>query len=101
MGNEASAVDESFADGLLEYPQYTRPAEFRGWTVPEVLVSGDHGKVERWRRAQSLARTLAARPDLLVARGGLSAEEALLLEQELGIAYPAGSPERGPGAHAP
>jgi tRNA (guanine37-N1)-methyltransferase len=101
MGNEASAVDESFTDGLLEYPQYTRPAEFRGWTVPEVLVSGDHGKVERWRRAQSLARTLAARPDLLAARGGLSDEEALLLEQELGIAYPASSPERGPGAHAP
>ena len=101
MGNEASAGDESFTDGLLEYPQYTRPGEFRGWTVPEVLVSGDHGKVARWRRAQAIARTLEARPDLIVARGGLTAEEALLLEQELGIAYPATSPERGPGAHAP
>jgi len=101
MGNEASAGDESFTDGLLEYPQYTRPGEFRGWTVPEVLVSGDHGRVARWRRAQSIARTLQARPDLIAARGGLTNEEAALLEQELGIAYPATSPERGPGAHAP
>ena len=64
MGNEASAVEESFADGLLEHPQYTRPASFRGWDVPEVLRSGDHGRVARWRRAQALARTLArpARP---------------------------------------
>ena len=51
MGNEASAGEESFADGLLEYPQYTRPAEFRGWEVPEVLRSGDHGRIARWRRA--------------------------------------------------
>jgi len=101
MGNEESAGDESFADGLLEYPQYTRPGEFRGWAVPEVLVSGDHGRVARWRRAQSIARTLEARPDLIAARGGLTNEEAALLEQELGIAYPATSPERGPGAHAP
>lgn len=101
MGNEASAADESFADGLLEYPQYTRPATFRDWTVPEVLVSGDHAKVARWRRAQALARTLEARPDLIASRGGLSDEDALLLEQELGITYPASSPERGPGAHAP
>jgi len=101
MGNDASASDESFTDGLLEYPQYTRPGEFRGWTVPDVLVSGDHGKVARWRRAQSIARTIEARPDLIAARGGLSDDDALLLEQELGIAYPATSPERGPGAHAP
>ena len=101
MGNDQSATDESFSDGLLEYPQYTRPAEFRGWPVPAVLTSGDHGKVARWRRAQSLARTLESRPDLIAARGGLSHEDALLLEQELGIAYPATSPERGPGAHAP
>ena len=84
MGNEASADDESFSDGLLEYPHYTRPAEFRGWEVPEVLRSGDHGKVARWRRAQALARTARLRPDLLEARGGLTAgEEALLAEFDL------------------
>ena len=69
MGNEESASDESFADGLLEYPQYTRPAEFRGWNVPDVLRSGDHGKIARWRRAQALARTIADRPDLIAAAG--------------------------------
>jgi tRNA (guanine37-N1)-methyltransferase len=81
MGNEASALDESFADGLLEYPQYTRPGDFRGWSAPDVLRSGDHAKVARWRRAQALARTVAMRPDLIKARGGLTpAEEALLAE---------------------
>ena len=65
MGNEASGDQESFADGLLEYPQFTRPAEFRGWTVPEVLRSGDHARVERWRRREALRRTLERRPDLL------------------------------------
>ncbi len=64
LGNEQSTCSESFADGLLEYPQYTRPPEFRGLRVPPVLVSGDHGKIERWRRAQALARTRARRPDL-------------------------------------
>ena len=57
MGNEASAADESFADGLLEYPQYTRPAEFRGWRVPEVLISGDHARIAAWRAEQSRARS--------------------------------------------
>ncbi len=81
MGNGASADDESFSDGLLEYPHYTRPAEFRGWEVPGVLRSGDHGAVERWRRAQALARTVERRPDLIDARGGLTeAERALLAE---------------------
>ena len=80
MGNDASAGDESFADGLLEYPQYTRPAMFRSWEVPEVLRSGDHGRVARWRRAASLARTLRRRPDLIEARGGLTTEEEVLLE---------------------
>ena len=81
MGNEESAGDESFAAGLLEYPQYTRPAEFRGWAVPEVLLSGDHQRVARWRRAQALQRTLARRPDLIEARGGLTeAEQGLLAE---------------------
>lgn len=75
LGNEASSVDESFSDGLLEYPQYTRPAEFRGMTIPDVLRSGDHAKVARWRRAQALARTLRRRPDLIAARGGLTDQE--------------------------
>ena len=79
LTNEASTLEESFRDGLLEYPQYTRPADFRGWSVPEVLLSGDHGRVARWRRAQSLARTIQRRPDLIEARGGLSDEERRLL----------------------
>ena len=81
MGNDRSSMEESFAEGLLEYPQYTRPADFRGWEVPEVLRSGDHGAVAKWRRAQSLARTIAARPDLIEARGGLSEEEERLLAE--------------------
>lgn len=79
LGNEDSPLDESFSHGLLEYPQYTRPADFRGYPVPEVLRSGDHGKVARWRHAQSLARTLRLRPDLLEARGGLEPDEVALL----------------------
>jgi tRNA (guanine37-N1)-methyltransferase len=79
LGNECSTADESFSDGLLEYPQYTRPSSFRGWDVPEVLLSGDHGRVERWRRAQSVIRTLDRRPDLIEARGGLSGDEVQLL----------------------
>jgi tRNA (guanine37-N1)-methyltransferase len=81
LGNETSALEESFADGLLEYPQYTRPAEFRGHVVPPVLLSGDHGAVDRWRRAQALRRTLVERPDLIEARGGLSDEEVALLAE--------------------
>ena len=81
LGNQDSPVEESFADGLLEYPHYTRPADFRGWAVPEVLRSGDHARVERWRRAQALARTLVRRPDLIAVRGGLDdADRALLAE---------------------
>jgi tRNA (guanine37-N1)-methyltransferase len=82
LGNEASPLDESFADGLLEYPQYTRPADFRGFDVPEVLRSGDHGKVARWRRGRSLALTLRRRPDLIEARGGLRPEEVALLAEQ-------------------
>ena len=81
MGNDTSGDDESFSDGLLEYPHYTRPAELRGWEVPPVLRSGDHGKVARWRRAQALARTRAHRPDLLDARGGLTEDEERLLAE--------------------
>ena len=65
LGNEDSALEESFTDGLLEYPQYTRPAEFRGWAVPDVLRSGDHGAVAAWRRTQALLRTAERRPDLI------------------------------------
>lgn len=96
MGNDASALDESFADGLLEYPQYTRPAEFRGWGVPEALRSGDHGRVARWRRAMSLARTVARRPDLIAARGGLRDDERALLQDLAGSPYTALPGTTGP-----
>ena len=79
MGNESSADDESFSAGLLEYPQYTRPADFRGWSVPDVLRSGDHARVSRWRKAMALARTMQRRPDLIEARGGLTDEDQKLL----------------------
>jgi len=65
LGDPDGAADDSHASGLLEYPHYTRPAEYRGEGVPEVLLSGDHAKIAKWRREQSLARTLARRPDLL------------------------------------
>ncbi|MGH9114738.1 MAG: tRNA (guanosine(37)-N1)-methyltransferase TrmD [Acidimicrobiales bacterium] len=81
MGNAGSADEESFVDGLLEYPHYTRPAEFRGWPVPGVLLSGDHARVARWRKAQALARTVARRPDLIEARGGLSDPDRALLAE--------------------
>jgi tRNA (guanine37-N1)-methyltransferase len=81
MGNDDSSLDDSFGAGLLEYPHYTRPAVFRGWAVPEVLRSGDHARVDRWRRAQALARTRSRRPDLLAARGGLTEEEQTLLAE--------------------
>jgi tRNA (guanine37-N1)-methyltransferase len=64
LGNDASPEEESFTAGLLEYPQYTKPADFRGLSVPEVLRSGDHARVDRWRRAQALRRTQLRRPDL-------------------------------------
>ena len=79
MGNAASGEDESFSTGLLEYPQYTKPAEFRGHAVPAVLRSGDHARIERWRRAQALRRTLEHRPDLIEARGGLTPDDEALL----------------------
>lgn len=65
LGNEQSAITDSFSDGLLEYPHYTRPAEFRGWKVPDALLSGHHAEIEKWRRRASLERTLARRPELL------------------------------------
>jgi tRNA (guanine37-N1)-methyltransferase len=80
LGNDASSDDESFSDGLLEYPHYTKPAEFRGLNVPEVLRSGDHARVQRWRRAASLRRTAARRPDLYAAYELTSDDEAALRE---------------------
>jgi tRNA (guanine37-N1)-methyltransferase len=83
LGGAASILEESHSSGLLEYPQYTRPAEFRGWKVPDVLLSGDHGAVERWRRKEALRRTRARRPDLL-AKATLSAlDQKLLAEIEV------------------
>jgi tRNA (guanine37-N1)-methyltransferase len=70
MGKLASGADESFSDGLLEYPQYTRPQEFEGQPIPEILLSGDHARIAAWRRAEAEALTRARRPDLLIARTG-------------------------------
>ena len=81
MGNAASGADDSFSSGLLGHPQYTRPADYRGMAVPDVLRSGDHGRVERWRMAHALARTQQHRPDLIKARGGLSDAERELLDE--------------------
>jgi len=81
LGNEESPGEESFSVGLLEYPHYTRPADFRGRVVPEVLRSGDHGKIAAWRRAAALHKTLRVRPDLIEVRGGLTSPEVQLLLQ--------------------
>jgi tRNA (guanine37-N1)-methyltransferase len=87
LGNDESSDEESFTTGLLEYPQYTRPASFRGWDVPEVLRSGDHGRIARWQLAESLRRTLERRPDLVDARQGFSAAELRVME-EFEVALP-------------
>lgn len=80
LGNETSAGEESFTADLLEYPHYTRPAEFRSWAVPEILRSGDHQRIARWRLAQALRRTLQRRPDLLAGRE-LSSDELRVLAE--------------------
>ena len=80
LGNEESTVSESFSQGLLEYPQYTRPAEYKGWTVPEVLVSGNHAEIELWKKYESLKRTYQRRPDLLE-KIDLSPQEKQYLEK--------------------
>ncbi len=81
LGNAASVEEESFSHGLLEYPHYTRPAEFRGWQVPDVLRSGDHARVDRWRHAQALLTTARVRPDLLAERGGLDKSDRKVLAE--------------------
>lgn len=78
LGKDESSHSETFSEHLLEYPHYTRPPDFRGWKVPDVLLSGDHGAVERWRREQSLQRTLRHRPDLFL-RHVLTEEDRKLL----------------------
>ena len=80
LGDPTGAIDDSHASGLLEYPHYTRPPEFRVWRVPEILLSGDHAKVDRWRREQALLRTWRRRPDLL-ARAELSELDRAFLRQ--------------------
>ncbi|ETP68793.1 tRNA (guanine-N1)-methyltransferase [Planococcus glaciei] len=80
LGNADSPVRDSFSTGLLEHPQYTRPADFRGWKVPAVLTSGNHAKVDQWREQQALKRTLERRPDLLE-RIELSASQQKLLNE--------------------
>jgi tRNA (guanine37-N1)-methyltransferase len=93
LGNEDSTLEESFAGDLLEYPQYTRPAEFRGWEVPAVLRSGDHGAVASWRRTQALLRTAERRPDLLerlVRATALSASDVRALVEH-GYDVPSGT----------
>jgi tRNA (guanine37-N1)-methyltransferase len=78
LGSAESLLEESHSDGLLEYPQYTRPAEFRGWKVPDILLSGNHGEIARWRRRQRIIRTAQRRPDLI--------EKACLDEEERRLA---------------
>jgi len=91
LGDDESSVEESFAAGVLEYPQYTRPSSFRGMDVPEVLRSGDHGRIAAWRREQSLRRTARVRPDLLAGLS-LSDAECAIVQDELNRAD---APEEG------
>jgi tRNA (guanine37-N1)-methyltransferase len=80
LGSEESPLEDSHASGLLEYPQYTRPADFRGWAVPDVLLSGNHAEIARWRREQIIRRTLERRPDLL-SKANLGLEDKKLVER--------------------
>jgi tRNA (guanine37-N1)-methyltransferase len=82
LGDSSAAESDSYAGGLLEHPHYTRPSEFRGWGVPEVLRSGDHAAIARWRRQQSLMRTLERRPDLLASADLSDDDRAFLAESE-------------------
>ena len=80
LGDPTGAEDDSHSMGLLEYPHYTRPPEFRDWQVPEILLSGDHGKIEKWRREQALTRTFSRRPDILE-KADLSEEDKKIIER--------------------
>ena len=80
LGSEESTLDESHTTGLLEYPQYTRPPTYRGWPVPEVLLSGNHAQIAEWRREQAIIRTLQRRPDMLD-RAQLNSKEEYLIER--------------------
>ncbi len=80
LGSEASPLDDSHATGLLEYPQYTRPAEYKGWSVPQVLLSGNHAQIANWRHEQAIRRTLERRPDLLD-KADLSLEDRRLIDR--------------------
>ncbi|MGB1490367.1 MAG: tRNA (guanosine(37)-N1)-methyltransferase TrmD [Acidimicrobiales bacterium] len=82
MGNLESAASESFTQGLLEYPQYTRPWEYKGLTPPDILRSGNHKEIKLWKRAKALEITVSNRPDLIEKRGGLTDEEQSLLEKK-------------------
>ena len=80
LGSEESPLDDSHVSGLLEYPQYTRPEDFRGWKVPEILLSGNHAAIARWRREQIIRRTLERRPELLC-KARLNREDIKLVER--------------------
>ena len=80
LGSEDSATDDSHATGILEYPQYTRPAVYRGWPVPQILLSGDHAQIARWRREQAVQRTIERRPELLD-KANLNLEERQLVSR--------------------
>ena len=80
LGDPSGAEDDSHASGLLEYPHYTRPPQFRGWPVPDVLISGDHARIDRWRREEALRRTFLRRPDMLL-KLDLSEEDRLFLSR--------------------
>ena len=97
LGDPTGALDDSHASGLLEYPHYTRPAEFRGWAVPDVLLSGDHARIARWRREQALRRTFLRRPDMLL-QLALSEEDKVFLSKvaEAGTKNPKSQPLEDP-----
>jgi tRNA (guanine37-N1)-methyltransferase len=82
LGSADSLLEESHSDGLLEYPQYTRPAEFRGWKVPDILLSGNHGEIARWRRRQRIIRTAKRRPDLLTSALDANSGPACLNDED-------------------
>jgi tRNA (guanine37-N1)-methyltransferase len=99
LGDEASAGEDSFSVGLLDWPHYTRPAAWRGLAVPEVLLSGDHERIRRWRREQSLRATVARRPDLLAGAALTDEDRRLLHEMQLRESALAGSPEQKTVVH--